>query len=46
MKIKSKKILGVFISNFETHTRYSWVADKEQKNVSGVFISNFDTYTK
>ena len=30
MKIK-KKTLSVFISNFEAYTRYSWVADEEQK---------------
>ena len=26
-----KKVLGVYISKFETYTRYSGVADKEQK---------------
>ena len=32
MKSK-KKVLGEFISNFKTYTRYSWVADEEQKMV-------------
>ena len=30
--MKSKKeVLGVFISYFETYSRYSWVAEEEQK---------------
>ena len=33
--------------NFETYTRYFWVADEEQKiKVLGVFISNFETCTR
>ena len=35
MKSK-KKGLRLFISNFETYTRYSWVADEEQKKVLGI----------
>ena len=31
---KRKKVLGVFISNFKTYTRYSWVADEHQKKRS------------
>ena len=31
---EKKKVLCVFISNFETHTRY-WVADEEKKSVLG-----------
>ena len=26
-----KKVLGVLISKFETHAKYTWVADEEQK---------------
>ena len=32
MKSKKKEILGAPINNFETYTRYSRVADDEQKN--------------
>ena len=28
---EKKKVLSIFISNFETFTWYSWVADEEQK---------------
>ena len=31
LKKKNKKVLGVFIGNLETYTRYSRVADEEQK---------------
>ena len=32
LQIKSKKkICGVFYGSLETYTRYSWVADEEQK---------------
>ena len=34
--MKSKKAI-----NFETYTRYSWVAEKEQKKVLGVFSGSF-----
>ena len=42
LQIQSKKKgFGVFISNFEAYTRYSWIADKKQKkkekNVLSVF---------
>ena len=31
LQMKSKKkVFGIFISNFETYTRYCWVADEEQ----------------
>ena len=34
--MKSKiKVLGIYISNFETYTRHSGVADEEQKMVLG-----------
>ena len=37
-----KKFLGVLISNFESYTRYSWVADQEQnKNVLGILSDSF-----
>ena len=29
-----------------TYTRYSRVADEEQKKVLGIFIGNFETYTR
>ena len=37
---------GVHEIKLETHARYYWVADEEQKNVWSVFISNFETYTR
>ena len=33
-------------SKFEIYTRYSWVAEKEQKKVLNVFICNLETYTR
>ena len=33
-------------SKFETYTRYSWVADKEQKKVLGDFYGSLQTYTR
>ena len=35
-KKSKKKILGVYIGNFETYSRYSRVADEEQKKDIGV----------
>ena len=32
------KVSGIFISNFETYTRYSWVADEEQKKSQGYLL--------
>ena len=41
------KFLAILKLYFETYTRYSWIADVEQKKkVSGVLISNFETYTR
>ena len=35
LQMKSKKkVLGVFNGSFQTYTRYSWVADDEQKKKS------------
>ena len=31
MKSTKKKVLSVFYGSLETYTRYSWVADEEQK---------------
>ena len=37
LQMMSKKmVLGVFISNFETYTRYSRLADEEQKKALSV----------
>ena len=39
MKSEKKKVLGVFYGSLQTYTRYSGVADEEQKKkVSGVFM--------
>ena len=41
---RDKKVLGVLNSNLKTYTRYSRVADKEQKKkVSGVLNYSFWT---
>ena len=31
MKNKKNKFFGIFVDNFETFVRYSWVADKVRK---------------
>ena len=36
-----KKVLHVFISNFETYTKYSYVADEAQKSGLSVFKWKF-----
>ena len=39
LQMKSKKkVLNVFYGSLETYTRYSWVADGEQKKMSIVFV--------
>ena len=42
MKSKKKKSFLCF----KTYTRYSWIADEEQKKVLDIFISDFETYTR
>ena len=43
-----KKVLSVYIGNFEIHTRYSRAVDEEQKEkkVLGVYIVNFEIHTR
>ena len=44
MKSK-KKVLGVYVGNFETYTRYSEVADKEKVLRATAFVNSLNRAT-